>query len=86
MCSYISFRAANSVWYSDIFEYYCVDESGHMNTLARLLLQGNVYLFDTNTVKFLKHQAHVSCNRDATCSQPILLQLTETVMPIFGIL
>ena len=37
----IFFRAANSIWSSDIFEYYCVDESGHMNKLARLLLQGN---------------------------------------------
>ena len=34
------YRAANSVWHNKIFEYYCVDQSGHMNTMARLLLQG----------------------------------------------
>ncbi|XP_070196743.1 ribosome assembly protein METTL17, mitochondrial-like [Littorina saxatilis] len=31
--------AANSVWGSRVFEYYCVDTSQDMNTVARLLLQ-----------------------------------------------
>ncbi|KAK6185959.1 hypothetical protein SNE40_008085 [Patella caerulea] len=31
--------AANKIWNTGVFEYYCVDKSSEMNTLARLLLQ-----------------------------------------------
>ena len=40
----LNFRAAHSIWSKDIFEYYCVDISSQMNTLARQLLQGNVHV------------------------------------------
>ncbi|XP_046544690.1 methyltransferase-like protein 17, mitochondrial [Haliotis rubra] len=32
--------AGNRIWGQNIYEYYCVDSSQDMNTLARLLLQG----------------------------------------------
>lgn len=34
------FRAGNVTWGERVFEYYCVDKSQDMNTMARLLLQG----------------------------------------------
>ena len=35
-------RAANTTWKNTIQEYYCVDVSEDMNTLSRLLLQGEL--------------------------------------------
>ena len=43
MALFVHARACNSVWHSSVMEYYCVDMSQDMNTLARLLLQGTQF-------------------------------------------
>lgn len=44
LITFVYTRAANTIWDTDIFEYYCVDTSSHMNDLARLLVSKGEFL------------------------------------------